>query len=93
MIDPYIGKYFSQTWAKKTILRMSEEEIQEMEKEMDKDGSTEIFDQMMTAQAGGQPGGDQPQPVDNTYDNAPAESETPQLDSEVDKYSMGINKK
>jgi hypothetical protein len=93
MIDPYIGKYFSQTWAKKTILRMSEEEIQEMDKEMDKDGSTEIFDQMMTAQAGGQPGGDQPQPVDNTYDNAPAESETPQLDSEVDKYSMGINKK
>ena len=93
MIDPYIGKYFSQTWAKKTILRMSEEEIQEMDKEMDKDGSTEIFDQMMSAQTGGQPGGDQPQPVDNTYDNAPAESETPQLDSEVDKYSMGINKK
>jgi hypothetical protein len=93
MIDPYIGKYFSQTWAKKTILRMSEEEIQEMEKEMEKDGSTEIFDQMMTAQTGGQPAGDQPQPVDNTYDNAPTESETPQLDSEVDKYSMGINKK
>ena len=93
MIDPYIGKYFSQTWAKKTILRMSDEEIKEMEKEMEKDGSTEIFDQMMAAQTGGQPGGDQPQPVDNTYDNAPAESETPQLDSEVDKYSMGINKK
>ena len=93
MIDPYIGKYFSQTWAKKTILRMSDEEIKEMEKEMEKDGSTEIFGQMMAAQTGGQPGGDQPQPVDNTYDNASAESETPQLDSEVDKYSMGINKK
>jgi hypothetical protein len=94
MIDPYIGKYFSQTWAKKTILRMSEEEIQEMEKEMDKDGSTELFQQAMDAQSGGQQaGGEQPQPVDNTYENDTSESETPQLDAETDKYSLGINKK
>jgi hypothetical protein len=94
MIDPYIGKYFSQTWAKKTILRMSEEEIQEMEKEMEKDGSTELYQQIVDAQSGGQqPGGEQPQPVDNTYDGETTESETPQLDSEVNKYSLGINKK
>jgi hypothetical protein len=89
MIDPYIGKYFSQTWAKKTILRMSEEEIRDMEKEMEKDGSTDLYQQIVDAQSGGQqPGGDQPQPVDNTYDGEATESETPQLDSEVDKYSM-----
>ncbi len=94
MIDPYIGKYFSQTWAKKTILRMSEEEIQEMEKEMEKDGSTELYQQLADAQSGGQqPSEEQPQPVDNTYDGETTESETPQLDSEVDKYSLGINKK
>jgi hypothetical protein len=94
MIDPYIGKYFSQTWAKKTILRMSDEEIKEMEKEMEKDGSTELYQQIVDAQSGGQqPSGDQPQPVDNTYDGEATESETPQLDSEVNKYSMGINKK
>ena len=94
MVDPYIGKYFSQTWAKKNILRMSDEEIQQMDKEMEKDGSTELFQQAMDAQSGGQQaGGEQPQPVDNTYDNNTNESETPQLDSEVNKYSLGINKK
>ena len=94
MVDPYIGKYFSQTWAKKNILRMSDEEIQQMDKEMEKDGSTELFQQAMDAQSGGQQsGGEQPQPVDNTYENDTSESETPQLDAETDKYSLGINKK
>jgi hypothetical protein len=94
MVDPYIGKYFSQTWAKKNILRMSDEEIKNMEKEMEKDGSTELFQQAMEAQTGQQP--DQTQdapPEDNTYDNTPTESATPQLDSQVEKYSMGINNK
>ena len=94
MVDPYIGKYFSQTWAKKNILRMSDEEIKNMEKEMEKDGSTELFQQTMEAQTGQQP--DQTQdapPEDNTYDNTPTESATPQLDSQVEKYSMGINNK
>jgi hypothetical protein len=93
MVDPYIGKYFSQTWAKKTILRLSDEEIQEMDKEMEKDGSTDMYQQMVDAQQGGQQGGEQSQPVDNTYDNNQNESETPQLDADVDKYSLGINKK
>lgn len=93
MVDPYIGKYFSQTWAKKTILRLSDEEIQEMDKEMEKDGSTDMYQQMVDAQQGGQQGGEQVQPVDNTYDNNQNESETPQLDADVDKYSLGINKK
>jgi hypothetical protein len=94
MVDPYIGKYFSQTWAKKNILRMSDEEIKNMEKEMEKDGSTELFQQAMEAQTGQQPGQTQDAPPeDNTYDNTPTESATPQLDSQVEKYSMGINNK
>lgn len=73
---------------------MSDEEIQQMDKEMEKDGSTELFQQAMDAQSGGQQsGGEQPQPVDNTYENGTSESETPQLDAETDKYSLGINKK
>lgn len=94
MVDPYIGKYFSQTWAKKTILRMSDEEIKEMDKEMDKDGSTEMFEQQMASQQGVQaPQSQESETVDNTYDKDPNESETPQLDSEVEKFSLGINKK
>jgi hypothetical protein len=88
MLDPYIGKYFSQTWAKKNILRMTDEEIEEMADEMEKDGSSELFQQAQDAQNPQQG----PEPVDNTIENAPTESPTPQLDAEVEKYSMGINK-
>lgn len=90
MLDPYIGKYFSQTWVKKNVLRMTEEEIDEMNKEMEEDGSVDMFNQ--TQNQGQEQGVDQGQdfqPVDNTYDNEPTESSTPQLDSQVDKYAVG----
>ena len=88
MLDPYIGKYFSQTWAKKTVLRMTDEEIEEMADEMEEDGSSEMFQQMQDAQNPQQG----PEPVDNTIENAPTESATPQLDAAVEKNSLGINK-
>lgn len=86
MVDPYIGKYFSHTWAKKNILRMTDEEIKDMDKQMEKDGSVEMYNQQMQAQTG------EPQtpPEDNTVDQEgiTQESMTPQLDSEIQKYSM-----
>ncbi len=33
-VDPYMGRYFSQKWAKKNILRMTDEEIDQMEQEI-----------------------------------------------------------
>jgi len=88
MLDPYIGKYFSQTWAKKTVLRMTDEEIEEMADEMEEDGSSDLFQQAQGAQNPQQ----SPEPVDNTIENAPTESATPQLDAAVEKNSLGINK-
>ena len=88
MLDPYIGKYFSQTWAKKTVLRMTDEEIEEMANEMEDDGSSDLFQQAQDAQNPQQG----PEPVDNTIENAPTESPTPQLDAAVEKNSLGINK-
>lgn len=46
-IDPYIGKYYSITWIKKNVLRQSDEEIEEINKEMKVDGSFEILQQSM----------------------------------------------
>jgi len=84
LLDPYIGKYFSQTWAKKNILRMTDEEIEQMSEEMEEDGTlnTTANDQQNTSVEN----------VDNTIDRVPTESTTPQLDSEVEKYSVGINR-
>jgi hypothetical protein len=91
MLEPFVGKYYSQTWIKKNVLRLSDEEIEGMAKEMEEDGSTEQFEQMQQQQNGGmipQP------PVDNTVENDDTqESQTPQLDSEVEKFAGNINRR
>jgi hypothetical protein len=86
LLDPYIGKYFSQTWAKKNVLRMSEDEIEQMDKEMEEDGSLDMATASQDATE------TNVENVDNTVERLPAESPTPQLDSEVEKYSVGINR-
>jgi len=85
LLDPYVGKYFSQTWVRKNVLRMTDEEIEDMHKEMEEDGSTDMMAQAQQADAG-------VEPVDNTTERMPTESPTPQLDSQVEKYSVGINR-
>jgi hypothetical protein len=86
LLDPYIGKYFSQTWAKKNVLRMSEDEIEQMDKEMEEDGSLDMATASQDATE------TNVENVDNTVERLPTESQTPQLDSEVEKYSVGINR-
>ena len=34
-IDPYTGRYFSQLWIQRNVLRLSDDEIEEMDKEID----------------------------------------------------------
>jgi hypothetical protein len=95
MMEPFVGKYYSQTWIKKNVLRLSDEEIEKMDQEMEKDGSLEQYEQAQQAQNGGQQ--EQPEsqaePVDNvTERDESQESQTPELDAEVEKYS-GINRR
>ena len=40
-VDQYVGKYFSEEWIRKNVLRMSEEDIQDIEKQIKKEGSDE----------------------------------------------------
>ena len=43
-IDPYVGKYFSQEWVKRNVLRMSDDEIATLEDQMkaENDANTEM---------------------------------------------------
>jgi len=36
-VDPYTGRYFSQAWIQRNVLRMTDDEIVEMQKEMDEE--------------------------------------------------------
>lgn len=95
MIDPFVGRYFSQTWVKKNVLHMTDEEIEQMQEEIDSepppiptgpDGQPIEQDQEQVSEE------DYP-PQDNVSDRDMTESETPELDKMVERFSTGINKR
>jgi hypothetical protein len=84
-VDPYIGKYFSLEWVRKNVLQQSDDEIEEMQKQIDEE--QKLFpDLAQPSGPNGQPvppGQEQPAPVpgegtelgdltgvDNTADNS-----------------------
>ena len=36
-VDPYTGRYFSQAWIQRNVLRLTDEEIKEMQEEIDEE--------------------------------------------------------
>ena len=47
-VDPLVGKYFSLSWVRKNVLRMTEDEIIAINKEIEVEGSGEEFDNIDT---------------------------------------------
>jgi len=94
-VDPYIGRYYSMEWVQKNVLQMDKETIAEMKKQIAKEdtagtgGPTQAPEQQQQQQADAEAN----PPVDNTQDDAANESLTPQLDSDVEKYSSLLNKR
>ena len=95
MLDPYIGRYFSQKFVKKKVLQLTDEEIEAMQKEIEEEKDTLPSDQQgpVMGQEDQQLAAAQNPPVDNTFENdEQQETLTPQLDADVERYSSKINK-
>ena len=95
-----MGKYYSQEWVKKNVLRLSDEEIEEMQEQIDKepqpvDPNAPVDQQGQQDDQGQQDEQGQQQeespPIDNTIENNSTESDTPELDDKVKKFSKVIN--
>jgi hypothetical protein len=92
-IDAYVGRYYSQEWVKKNVLQMTDEDIEEMNKQIEKEPEP------VPMGPNGQPMQEEPQqptaeqfpPEDNVSDRGSAETETPELDSVVKRFSRVIN--
>jgi hypothetical protein len=92
-VDPFVGRYFSNNYVMNKILMMTDEEIEAMQAEIQKEKDT-LPDDMQGPVLGGPPQGAEPQaqPEDNTVENAEEEeSLTPGLDDEVSKSVVSIN--
>jgi hypothetical protein len=80
-LDPYVGLYYSQEWIKKNVLKMSDEDIESMQKQIATEPPTPMQQQMMDQQAAaaGAQGGDVP--GDSTPPGAAKEKQEPQQSS------------
>jgi hypothetical protein len=92
-LDPFIGKYYSSKWVKKNVLRMTDEDIEEMEKEIEEEGSQPVLADGEETSAQATNAGATAQAEDNTQESSGTESLTPQLDNAVNKYAFNINRK
>ena len=88
MVDPYVGRYFSAEWVKRNVLRFTDEEIELLDKQIESEP-----ERVDPNQPQEQVDPEQYQPEDNTVDNTSNESQTPELDNAVDRYSNVLNKK
>jgi hypothetical protein len=91
-VDPYVGRYYSAEWVRRNILQQSREEIAEIDKQIKQEEESGTGG---PTQQGQQPelSAEQYPPEDNTSDAGSAESMTPQLDAEVEKYSALLNRR
>ena len=89
-VDPFVGRYFSQEWVKKNILQLTDDDIKDMQKQIDSEPQPEQTDANgMPIQQDQQQ--EEQEPIDNTYEKGSEESETPELDSVVKRFSRVIN--
>jgi len=96
VVDPYVGRYYSAEWVRRNILQQSDEDIKIIDRQIKKEEDLGIGGPTMPPQP------EQPQeeqvdpeqypPEDNTVDDASQESDTPDLDAEVEKYTSLLNK-
>ena len=104
-VEPYVGTYFSREWVRKQVLMQSEEEIEEMDKQIEAepppvppappDGMVPGGGVPGAPGAPGAPMPGMPPPEDNSVESVPGEqteSTTPMLDKEVAK-GFGKGKK
>ena len=96
-IDPYVGRYYSQEWVKKNVLHLTDDEVEEMQKQIDSEPAPpepgqdgQPMQQDMQQQDQATP--EQFPPEDNVTDTGSTESPTPELDSVVKRFGRVINR-
>ena len=101
IVDPYVGRYYSAQWIKKNVLKFTEEEIEEMQKEIAEDPDANVPMQIAQQQMMWPQEEPAPEPEDNVsdadmqeQDNVSDEDQrqekqslTPDLDAEVDRLA------
>jgi hypothetical protein len=94
-IDPFVGRYFSQEFVKRKVLRLTDEEIKDMDKQIESEPEPPQLgpngQPIQQDQEQDQATPEQYPPEDNVAEKGSEESDTPELDSVVKRFSRVIN--
>jgi hypothetical protein len=84
-LDPYVGKYYSQAWIRKNVLRLDDEDIKQIEKEIEEEKDDRIED---AEQVGTLAGVTQAAQQNYLQQNAPQAQEAP-ADGQAPQETQG----
>ena len=90
LIDPYVGRYYSQEWVNKNVLHLTDDELEEMKKQIDSEPSAVQDSPDGNPASQEQDTQEELPPEDNVTEKDTAESETPDLDNVVQKFSRKL---
>jgi hypothetical protein len=95
-VDPYVGRYYSMEWIQRNVLRLSDDDIKEMQKQIDKEKAAGlIMDPMQIAQQGQQelmnPDGAGGAGGDGGGAPVPAPNPSPQDNAQTPKGDLSLN--
>jgi len=94
LVDPFVGRYFSNHYVMNKVLMMTDEEIEDMQNQIQEEKDTLPNDMQGPVLGGPQQSAEpQAEPEDNTVENTEEteESLTPGLDDEVNRSVVNIN--
>jgi hypothetical protein len=85
MLDPYVGKYYSQKWIQKNVLQFDDDDIEEMQKEIADEIEQGLYPDpklmndpsLMGGDPNAIPGGDQPQQPDDEENDQDQQNSAP----------------
>jgi len=92
-IEEQIGKYYSREWVVKNVLFMTDDEMREMQKQMDKEKAAGLYDIEMPGDQ--PPDQDQQPPADQQQppqDDLEAEESLKVINNRIKPYKRGLNK-
>ena len=92
-IEEQIGKYYSREWVVKNVLFMTDDEMREMQKQMDKEKAAGLYDIEMPADQ--PPAQDQQPPADQQQppqDDLEAEESLKVINNRIKPFKRGLNK-
>lgn len=90
LIDPYVGRYYSQEWVNKNVLHLTDDELEEMKKQIDSEPAPVQVGPDGNPASQEQATPEELPPEDNVTEKDTAESETPDLDNVVQKFSRKL---